>query len=302
MKKVINIIFMLTLGLLLFSGCIGKKETSAKKPKEINTHKMEAITESSMPADIQLVFAAILNRVKGERKKAKRVKNVWFTRKGKHTIAKDFKYKGFLPAQFSITGHEAVQISSSKVKTTLEGALLLKDEFDRSAGLYFAAQYITTKKGIVITKSFAGPVSPNFPRIEAYIVRKSDFDATPKGSLKSYTRLYTFALKNAVSMVAKSKFIKKGIEDEFLFLVFCKDRLLDASKLTMKVTAKAKMIGDSLIEPIYLNDNGFRFFIGAGKFHTAKRDHRFHIGVKYALDPMDESKSIIVADFTNMVR
>ena len=302
MKKIINILFMFIIGLFFLSGCIGNKESAAKKPKEIDIHKMEAITDSSMPADVQLVFAAILNKVKGERKKAKRVKNVWFTRKGKHNISKDYKYKGFLPAKFSITGHEAVQISSNKVKTTVEGLLLLQDGLDRRAGLYFAAQYITSKKGIVITKSFAHPVSPHSPKIEAYIVRKSDFDATPKGSLRSYTKLYTFALKNAVPMRSKSRFNKKGIEDEFLFLVFCKDRLLDDSILTMKVTAKGKMRGDSLIEPIYLSDKGFRFFIGAGKFHTAKRDHTFHIGVKYTLDPADKFKSVLVADFTNMVR
>ena len=103
-------------------------------------------------------------------------------------------------------------------------------------------------------------------------------------------------------MVSKSKFIKKGIKDEFLFLVFCKDRLLDDSILTMKITANGKMQGDSLIDPIYLNDKGFRFFIGAGKFNTAKRDHKFHIGVKYTLDPTDESRSVLLADFTNMVK
>ena len=43
------------------------------------------------------------------------------------------------------------------------------------------------------------------------VVKKSDFDAAKKGSLNSYTGLYAFALKNAVSMVSESKFIKKGI-------------------------------------------------------------------------------------------
>ena len=290
------------MGLFLFSGCIENKGVTAEKPKEINIHKMEAITESSMPADVQLVLAAILNRAKGERKKVNRVKNVWFTKKGKHTISKDFKYEGFFPSKFSITGYESEETPSKKMKTTIEGLLLLKDEFDRRAGLYFVAYYTTSKKGIVITKSHAVPVSPHSPRIEAYIVRKSDFDATKQGSLHSYTRLYTFALKNAVSMVSESKFIKKGIEDEFLFLVFCKDRLLDDSILTMKVTAKGKMKGDSLIDPLYLNDKGFRFFIGAGKFNTAKKDHKFHIGVKYTVDPTDESRSVLLADFTNMVK
>ena len=293
---------MLILGLFLFSGCIEKKEVTVKKPKEINALKMEAITESSMPTDVKLVLAAILNRAKGERKKANRVKNVWFTKKGKHTISKDFKYKGFFPAKFSITGYESEETSNKKVKTTIEGLLLLQDEFDRRAGLYFVAYYTTSKKGIVITKSHAVPVSPHSPRIEAYIVKKSDFDAAKPKSLNSYIRLYSFALKNAVPMVSESKFIKKGIEDEFLFLVFCKDRLLDDSILTMKVTAKAKMEGDSLIDPIYLSDEGFRFFIGAGKFNTAKKDHKFHIGVKYTVDPTDESKSVLLAEFTNMVK
>ena len=119
MKKTIKIFCILGLVLVLFSGCIKNKDAAVEKPKEVEVVKMDKISDAKMPADVQLVLAAILHKVKGEKKKTNRVRNVWFTKKGKHSISKDFKYKGFFPVKYSITGHEAVQVSRKKGSNAL---------------------------------------------------------------------------------------------------------------------------------------------------------------------------------------
>ena len=299
MKKQIALISFVLLALFQMTGCIETLKFG-QAPKAVEAPAMQKISIKDLPPDVKLVVAAILFKVRGLEPGTDKVV---FDPDGKHSVMeKDFQYKGFSATAISITGHESKLVGENIAETTLEGLILFKDAFDRSTGLYFATQYISTKQGISIKTSHISPMPSDFPRVEAYLVLKSKFDATPKGSLNDYLALYTFALENAVPMTVKKGEKKRGKEDEYLILVFCKDRLLDDSALVMKVTRLSRMRGKSLIEPIYLNDMGFRFMIGAGKFHTSKSEHTFNISVKYTLNPADKNaRSVIVGDFSSQI-
>ena len=297
MKKQIAFISFILPALFQMISCVALPEFD-QAPKSVEVPAMQKISMTDLPPDVKLIVAAFLFKVRGYKPETDKVV---FNPAGKHNVSENnFKYKGFSVTAITITGHESILIGENYTKTTLEGLILLKDAFDRSAGLYFATQYTTTKQGISIETSRISPMPPDFPRVEAYLVPKSKLDATPKNSLNDYPALYTFALENAVPMTLKKGEKKKNKEDEYLILIFCKDRLLDDSALVMKVTQLSSMWGKSLIEPIYLNDLGFRFMIGAGKFHTNKSEHAFNISVEYTLNPADNNaRSVIVGDFSS---
>lgn len=297
MKKDMTITAIALLSLYLLSGCV-EPPASGPSPRTVESPPMQKVALEELPPDVKLVIAAVLFKARGLDPETDKVT---FHPEGQHRFHEEtFRYEGFSATAISLTGHASEQVDEDKAETTLEGLILLKDVFDRRAGLYFATKYTATKKSIRIETSHVNPMPPDFPLVEAYLVSKSKFDLTPQGTLNDYLALYAFALENAVDMTVKKGEKKQGTEDEYLILVFCKDRLLDDSVLEMKVTQRSRMRGDNLIEPIYLNDQGFRFMIGAGKFNTTQSNHTFYIGVTYTLNPSDpNAQSVLVGDFSS---
>ncbi len=301
MKKNIITLFLFV-GILMGQGCVelpNRTGGSNQPQMTIEGPKIENIMPDELSEDIHMVVAAILHKI---RNTSESPDKITFDPNGTHNLFDGDTFRGFSATKLSIAGYQSELIQENEAKTTLEGVLLLKDEYDRSAGVYFAVQYMVTMNGVNILASQTSGVPSHFPRIEAYIVPHSVYKAAQEGSLNNYLSLYSFALKNAIPMVSSSRWNKGGTLDEYLFFVFCKDRIFDDSHLEMKITTASKMRGDELITPKSFNENGFRFFMGAGKFHPSKHDDKFYIGVKYTMNPAERDTSVLVADYSNQIQ
>ncbi|BDQ38374.1 hypothetical protein SYK_27340 [Pseudodesulfovibrio nedwellii] len=266
-------------------------------PKKVQTPEVIPVKQEQAPDDIKLVTSALLERLRGGKIA---VENVTFDPAGRHAVGeKEFDYEGFDVQNVAVTGYETTVLNQGEVLVMLEGVFLFKDVINRRAGVYYAAQYVVTKRSVNITKSVVVGIPPDFPRVETFFVKEKTFKAVAS-TLTSYMDYYLFAIENAEPMTYGEDGSRTGIKSKYFIMTFCKDRLFQESSLAMKVTSRAYGAGTKLADAISINDSGWRILIAGGEFTPGSSKSRFYVGVTYKQDPTGYLPAVVVGEFANV--
>lgn len=266
-------------------------------PKKVQTPEVIPVKQEQAPDDIKLVTSALLERLRGGKIA---VGNVTFDPAGRHAVGeKKFDYEGFDVQNVAVTGYETTVLNQGEVLVMLEGVFLFKDVINRRAGVYYAAQYVVTKRSVNITKSVVVGIPPDFPRVETFFVKEKTFKAVAS-TLTSYMDYYLFAIENAEPMTYGEDGSRTGIKSKYFIITFCKDRLFQESSLAMKVTSRAYGAGTKLADAISINDSGWRILIAGGEFTPGSSKSKFYVGVTYKQDPTGYLPAVVVGEFANV--
>ena len=266
-------------------------------PMDIQAPVAVPVEQAKAPSDIELVSAALIERLRGGRIS---VDNVTLDPNGQHAVGElSFNYAGFDVQDVAVTGYVINVIEPGKALVMLEGAILFKDVINRRTGVYFATQYVMDKNSVNITKSVMTAIPPDFPRVETFFIPQSKFKAAAS-SLLTFTDYYLFAIENAEPMTYGEGRSKSGFKGEYYIMSFCKDRIFQDSSLTMTVTSRPNGAGDKLAEAISINDSGWRILIAGGKFAPGSSRNKFHVGVAYQQNPGGYLPEVVVGAYSNV--
>ena len=298
MKRLFPIIALLSLAYL--AGCVTLPTSTSTEPRHVEAPPRYVLGQVETPDDIKLVTAAIIYRLRGV---DGMVEHVSFNPDGFVQVGEEgFNYEGFEMVSMTITGYEETVLEANKkTSVTLEGVLLFKDEFLRRAGVYFAATYTATAKGIVIENAFANGIPPEGPEVQAFMVPAKAVQAADPEVMRGYLPLYLFAIENAIPMAFPEGQRKVYSEGEYFMMIFTKDRIFDDSDMQMRVSTSRSLGGTQLTSPIYIGENGWRIMIAGGKFSPGSSANRFYFGVEYTANPGPEIEPIQLALFSNKI-
>lgn len=280
-----------TLLLLMLLPGVARAQETADQPQVID------LAASEVPADIQFAIAAVLQRLRGLDTP---IEGATYDPAGRHHVGESgFNYEGYDATGIAITGYTATMLDSGKASVILEGMMLFKDLLMRRTGVYFCAQYLADRNGILIQKSVTTGMAPAFPRVETYIIEE---DALRSGmeNMSTYQDYYLHVLENAEPMTYAPGGDSSGSREKYFIVTFCKDRIFEESDLKMEVTDKQPPKGKDVAKPVYLNDSGWRFMIAGGKFRPGSRSCKFHVTVTYKQDPKSYLPETVVGQFENV--
>ena len=300
MRKYILLTATILFGLALAACNMPEMQSSSVEPPppmDVQAPVAIPVEQAKAPSDIELVSAALIERLRGGRIS---VDNVTLDPDGQHAVGElSFNYAGFDVQDVAVTGYVVNVIEPGKALVVLEGAILFKDVINRRTGVYFATQYIMDKNSVNITKSVMTGIPPDFPRVETFFVPQAKLKAAG-GSLLTYTDYYLFAIENAEPMTYGEGRSKSGFKGEYYIMSFCKDRIFQESSLTMTVTSRPHGAGTKLAEAISINDTGWRILIAGGSFAPGSSMNKFHVGVAYQQNPGGYVPEVIVGAYSNV--
>ena len=266
-------------------------------PVDVQAPVAVPVPQAKAPSDIELVSAALIERLRGGRIA---VANVTLDPEGQHAVGElSFDYAGFDVQDVAVTGYTVNVIEPGSALVVLEGAILFKDIINRRTGVYFATQYIMDKDGVNITKSVMTGIPPDFPRVETFFIPQAKLKEAAS-SLVTYTDYYLFAIENAEPMTYGEGSSKSGLKRDYYIMSFCKDRLFQDSSLSMAVTSRPNGAGTKLAEAISINDTGWRILIAGGKFAPGSSRNKFHVGVAYQQNPGGYLPEVVVGAYSNV--
>jgi len=270
---------------------------------------------ADQPAHIKFVLAGMANKMRGNRDNIPEVK---FSPDGKHAFYDTaFTYDDFDLHATEITGFEVKSQTDEQARMVIEGVFHFNDLFGRSSTNYFAADYTVFKDGITIHNSGTALIAPALPDIETYFVPKASFDGVDMTTMTSFMDLYLHAVLNGLQMeptmeerknkeaydqlsTSNQEAPSDPIEPDDIFIMsFCKDRLPAESSLKMRVTDKPGRWSNTLFDPGYVYDQGWRVMIAGGGFCPNKLRTDVFINLEYNTNPELKNGSITIAEYTN---
>jgi Putative peptidoglycan binding domain len=310
MLKTLRHITILFVSCFLLAGCVSgglKKITQSNKPAmKIVLPDRIFTTRKSTPVDIKMVCAAVMNNLRHRSK----TPFVSFSKDAKEQLQEaDFNYDGFDVTNIDITGFDAKQIEKKKSEGLVEGVIHFKDFVNRRASTYFAVKYSKTPKGITINKAGITIIPPVFPRLEAYFVPLDAFDNNQLA--QSYLELYAFALTNSIDMnptpeevesyqayqnlpfMKKITARSKSKKMKTVVMLFSLDRLSESCKFDVDVSEGSHK---NIVDPIYINSNGWPVTIVAGEFYPDSWNVTFDVKAYYT---PPKQKKILIGKFSN---
>ncbi len=249
-------------------------------PFEINPPQVAPIVDADVPADIRMVTAAMVQKL---RKDQKGIPRVSFDSGGNHyTPETRFDYRGFSVSDISINEQWARDTGRKSFDCRVAGVMLFSDQLGRRAMVSYTADYELFRNRIIIRNSAVRPVPPIFPTTRAFIIEGSEFKEIV-GERPDFYGFYTGVVSKAHSMTPTleerrereelqkmSLFdrIKRGTRierQENFMVIFVMDRLTPDAELEVVVTRNPNDRA-SLAKPVYSDFDGWRVAIVAGKF------------------------------------
>jgi peptidoglycan hydrolase-like protein with peptidoglycan-binding domain len=307
-------LFATMAGGCVVSDNIALQTGESQQQMEIVYPERHLLSPQQLAPDLELVIAAILEKMRGDRFP---VEGVVFAPEYDHGLTEiDFKYEGFDLKLVDILGYRPRATRTDMAEVQSAGLLHFEDAIGRKASAYFAASYTVTRNRIFVEASDIAVVPPVFPRLEAYFVPQEVFADLQEGDLSTYTDFYLFTKINAEPMVAsdeekkereayeKMSLWKKVVagtkgRDDYYIIVFCMDRLASGSELKMTVSNTMGAVGQDLAEVVYRYEAGWRTMIAGGNFNPDSRSNHFYANVQYTLDPQGQTEPIMVGSFKN---
>lgn len=314
MLKLFRFIIILSICSFFLSGCIPQATKPADKMQapalKINIPDRFFVSKETTPIDIKMVCAGMLNTMR----KRGDTPFVSFYPGVNRGIQEDmFRYEGFNVILTDITGFEAKIISKNKVQGILEGVFHFEDFVGRRASAYFASRYLKTPDGIVIEEAGITNIPPLFPRVEAYLIPLEVINRAPGNALRGYWQMYAFALEHSLDMKPtaeerraheayeslstwKKLTAKKNMEKmEMAVMIFCLDRLSEDARFEIKVMESE--FKECLVEPGYINENGWPVAVVTGEFVPDEWRSPFEIKAFYT--PEGRNEKLLIGVFSN---
>ncbi len=279
-------ILVLVLFVLALSGCKVQQHIQQTRsqyevaPFELEDPGFEIKSEDEIPGDVRLVVAAIVETM---RHNSLSLRNVSFNPSGSHILADPFfDFSGFSLASVLIYDYSSQEISSDRHFCRLRGSLLFVDELNRTAINYFQADYEAGRQGIDISRSFSLPASPVFLNTQAFIINKNELEWI-MDHVEDFPGFYLSVVDRSHTMTPTPEEIRKRQElEEMSFfervrsapatqrednamVIFSMDRLTPDAEFEVVVTETLHG-RRSIVDPYYLDFNGWRVALFAGNF------------------------------------
>ena len=304
--------------ILLTGGCvvtdkIVQQPQESSRQLEIVYPERHIIDPQQLSPDIELVMAAIIEKMRGDRFP---IDGVVFSSDYAHELAEiDFTYEDFELKLVDILGYEPKALGADKAEVLSAGLLHFEDGIGRRASTYFTVRYTVTENRIVIEEADVAAVPPVYPRLEAYFVPQNAINDLQEGDLSDFTDFYLYSKLSAEPMVASDeerkereayekmslwKKVAAGTKEQgdYYIIVFCMDRLASGSELKMTISNSMGMGGQELAEVVYRYDAGWRTMIAGGKFNPDSPSTHFFANVQYNLDP-EKTEPLLIGSFKN---
>lgn len=314
MLKIFKFIIMIFICCFFVFGCVPTLRQPTEKIIEptmkINIPDRFFVNNKTTPIDIKMVCAAMLNKLRHRGKTA-------FVRfdsvAGQKVQEELFNYEGFDVILIDITGFETDIVAKNQVQGVLEGVFHFEDFVGRRVSTYFAAKYVKIPDGIIINKAGIINIPPLFPRVEAYFIPVEAFNKSQSNAFRGYREMYAFALENSLDMKPTEEEIQayqtyqnlsiwkkltatKKIEKmKLAVMIFCFDRLSDGASFEITVSESEKE--ECLVEPGYINENGWPIAVVTGEFVPDSWGSTFDIKAYYT--PVGRNEKLLIGKFSN---
>jgi hypothetical protein len=269
---------------------------------EVRVPQRTALSQESLPAEVKLVCSAIVNKIRGKEP----IPHVRFYKKASRGTAQPgVSYDGFDVRRIDFTAVDLARTEPDQTEGLVQGVFHFEDFVGRKSALFFLAEFMASPHGITIHRSSIVQLSPSFPEVEAFYVPYGKFIAA-KRMLHSYRELYAFALSNAFTMEPTEEEIaayaafqnlsyweKRDIEqqkEKMVVMVFCKNRLKDASRFEVAASR-------GNIEPVYLKMEGWPVVLYGAEFVPDNWSRPFDVMAFYV--PEGHKQRYMVGRFTN---
>ena len=275
------------------------------------------IDRMDVPGDAEHVMAAIINMMRGGRGK---LPNIGFDPEGEHQFLDDrFSFAGFDVKFIDISYYKTEPAVDHVRYALLEGAFYFADNIGRSAYIRFMANYVVSKKDIIITNTqYEILPNPN-PELRTFILPAPVFESASIDVKNSFKKLYLFSAKNAIDMnpspkekarreqyeqlsfLQRMKYESGLVPEGYCVLVFCMDRLRPESQISLSVSESERASNSGRSNPYYRNDSGWVVGLVAGKFSIDAYDKEvfFHVQYNPGIDP-ENKKMKPVARFSSV--
>jgi hypothetical protein len=275
----------------------------------------KAIHENDLPSHARFALAALLQKMRHQEDK---VREVVFDPAGGHRVRDPrFDFSGFQVYGLDIGEYAFLENTRQLTTVQLGGVLHFADGIGRRCSSVYSLRYdLRPGRPITVRESQVSHLTPPFPDVRAFFVPlKAIKDADPKP--QSFVDFYRLAAANAMPMRATAEELaeKKKIDqlsawqrltagsvvspktDDYLILVFGMDRMPPQSDLAVKVMSTESTIGESLAQPLYMDDHGFRIAALGGQATLYSDLSRFYVHVLYKPQPDFGNKPILVGRF-----
>ncbi len=275
------------------------------------------VDKTNIPADAELVMAAIINAMRGG---GEIIPNVGFDPEGTHGFFDDpFTFDTF-DVEFVDVNYFKTERPLDRVRyALLEGGFYLTDPIGRSAYVWFKADYAVSGQDIIITRTEYDILTGSHPEIKAFILPRAVFDAIPVSVRNDFAALYLLASQNAVSMtptadekirheqyeqlsfMQRMKYESASEPDSYCVLVFCMERLNPDSRFVVTVSGSESPGGKSSADVHYMSDKAWVVALAAGKFALDAYDSEvfFHVAFNPGTDP-DNAELEPIARFSSL--
>jgi len=264
------------------------------------------IDRNDVPGDVEHVTAAIINVLRGGKEV---IPHIGFDPDGQHQfLSETFSYKAFDVKFVEIIYYKTEMPEDGVRYARLEGGLYFADALGRTAYVRFMADYAISRRDIIIVNT-EYEILPNlYPTVRAFIVPKQVIDYTPATVKNSFLDLYALAMEHAVSMtptpedmerhtqyermsfVQRLQYMTKAVPKSYCVLAFCMERMRPDSQFVLSVSQYETASLNSGSAAYYLDDNGWRVGLVAGKFaiDDYTKEIFFHVEFNSGIDPEDD--------------
>ncbi|MFW6005510.1 MAG: peptidoglycan-binding domain-containing protein [Desulfonatronovibrionaceae bacterium] len=283
-------------------------------PFTVNAPEIQHLQNSEVPADIRMVTAALVQKL---RQAPEDIPRVEFNPSGYHySPESSFKYQGFAVTDIRLIDQWARSTGADSFSCRVQGVLSFADQLGRRTLLEYTADYELFKGRIVIQRSEIIPLPPIFPRTAAFILegrklkhivdQKPDFTAFYAGVVQESIPMTPTAREKAqyeayqeMSFFERLRNAPNTKKDEYFMVIFVMDRLTPDADLEVLVTES--LYGKkSLANVVYRDFHGWRVAVFGGEF--AIGSDLFHAKVYYHPAPgvlPEGREEVLVGLFTS---
>ncbi|MFP4169059.1 MAG: peptidoglycan-binding domain-containing protein [Desulfonatronovibrionaceae bacterium] len=249
-------------------------------PFELQAPSVRMRALKDLPADINLVTAAVIKKMRRESGSIRGVK--FASSQSFSTLDSDFDYQGLAVTKITLVDHWARPAGNGAFKAKLRGVLEFSDTLGRRALMDYLVHYEFTRKNVVIDKARVLPVAPIFPNAQAFFIPADKLKRIASGPT-DFATFYTRVVEGALALTPSAEEIQNrqaqkqkgfwgrlahssGKERENIYMViFVMDRLTPDAKLDVVVTEQL-YDKNTLIKAAYMDFSGWRAAVFGGKF------------------------------------
>jgi len=160
------------------------------------------------------------------------------------------------------------------------------DGLGRRGTWQVTARYQKSASAIQVVDAVVEPVYDVESESVLFIVPAKAFPFTPANCPDSFVRLYQAAGERAISPHDAGNM---GVEDDWVMIVFFMDRISPSAKMELSLSNEAAGMGGYSQDSRYLDYNGWRVGLAAGRFTIMDNDAQDDLYLKAIYTPGEEA-------------